>query len=88
VVPVPLTTARQILVYSVGLTAVTLLPVLTGTFGPFYAVCAAALGGVFCVLAARLWRKTSPARAAVLFHYSLLYLALLFVSVAVDSALR
>jgi heme O synthase-like polyprenyltransferase len=43
---------------------------------------------VLCVLAWRLWRESSPARAAVLFHYSLLYLALLFVAVAADAAVR
>jgi heme O synthase-like polyprenyltransferase len=29
-------------------------------------------------------RETTPARAKALFHYSLLYLALLFVAMAVD----
>ena len=40
------------------------------------------------VLAWRLWRDHTPARAALLFHYSLLYLALLFVAVALDAAIR
>jgi heme O synthase-like polyprenyltransferase len=52
-----------------------------------YVVAAAILGGVLCVLAWRLWRDGSPARAAVLFHYSLLYLALLFVAAALDPLL-
>ena len=43
---------------------------------------------VFCALAWRLWRVQSPARAAVLFHYSLLYLSLLFLAVAVDAVIR
>ena len=38
------------------------------------------------MLAWRLWRDSSPARAGVLFHFSLLYLALLFVAVAIDAA--
>ena len=46
------------------------------------------LGAVFCGLAWRLWRHPSPARAAVTFHYSLLYLALLFVAVALDAVVR
>ena len=46
------------------------------------------LDGAFCVLAWRLWRQATAARAAVLFHYSLLYLALLFVAVAADAAIR
>jgi protoheme IX farnesyltransferase len=84
----PVATARQILVYAAGLVAVTLVPGLIGTFGLFYLAGAAILGGAFCLLAWRLYREGTPARAAVLFHYSLLYLALLFVAVAIDSALR
>jgi protoheme IX farnesyltransferase len=84
----PAATARQVLVYAVGLTATTLVPGLIGTFGPFYLAGAAVLGAVFCLLAWRLWREGTPARAAVLFHYSLLYLALLFVAVAIDATLR
>ena len=44
----------------------------------------ALLGGGLIVLAWRLWRQSSPARAAVLFHFSLLYLALLFAAMVVD----
>ncbi len=47
---------------------------------------AALLGIGLCVLAWRLSRN--PSAAAVLFHYSLLYLALLFVAVAADAAIR
>jgi protoheme IX farnesyltransferase len=83
----PRATARQVLAYSALLTGLTLVPGLLGTFGVAYLVCAAALGGALCVLAWRLWRERTPARAAVLFHFSLLYLALLFVAVAVDAAL-
>jgi heme O synthase-like polyprenyltransferase len=32
-----------------------------------------------------LWRETTKRRAALLFHYSLLYLALLFVAMAADA---
>ena len=83
----PTATARQMLAYTVALTVLTLVPGVAGTFGAVYIVCAALLGGVFCVLAWRLWREGTAARAAVLFHYSLLYLALLFVAVAVDAAI-
>jgi protoheme IX farnesyltransferase len=88
VVKGPRATAKQMLAYSVALVAVTLVPALTGTFGITYLVAAAVLGGVLCALAWRLVRSNVPARAAVLFHYSLLYLALLFVAVAIDSAVR
>ena len=81
-------TARQVLAYSFVLVALTLVPGLIGTFGLAYLVAALALGIVFIALAWRLWRDRTPARAAVLFHFSLLYLALLFVAVALDAALR
>jgi protoheme IX farnesyltransferase len=77
-------TARQVLIYTVALVALTLVPVLTGTFGPLYLASAAVLGGWFLRLAVKLLRSTTPARAGVLFHYSLAYLALLFVAMAAD----
>jgi len=55
-----------------------------GTFGVLYAVAALGLGGAFLLLTLRLRREPTRARAAFLFHYSLLYLALLFVAMAVD----
>jgi heme o synthase len=79
-----LETARQILIYTVALVALTLAPVFTGTFGPLYLVAAALLGAQFLRLAWSLRRELTPRRAGVLFHYSLAYLALLFVAMAVD----
>jgi heme o synthase len=84
----PRATARQMLGYTVAMAVLTLVPGFVGTFGLVYLVSAGLLGGVFCVLAWRLWRGGTAAHAAVLFHYSLLYLALLFVAVAVDAAIR
>ncbi len=77
-------TAKQVLLYTVVLVALTLVPVLTGTFGWLYLVAAVVLGGQFIRLAVRLWRSTAPPQAGRLFHYSLAYLALLFVAMAVD----
>src|SRR5207253_1258443 len=48
--------------------------------------CALALGAVFVGMAEKLRRDTTPRRAMLLFHYSLLYLALLFAALAVDAA--
>jgi protoheme IX farnesyltransferase len=84
----PRATARLMFCYSIVLLAVTLVPGVTGTFGLVYLAGAAILGGLLCLLAWRVWRDSSPARAAVLFHFSLLYLALLFVAVAIDAAVR
>ena len=80
-------TARQILLYSFALLGVTLLPLLWSMFGVVYAASALVLGGAFVLLAWRLRRDTTPRRAAIVFHYSLAYLALLFVAMAVDPAL-
>jgi protoheme IX farnesyltransferase len=80
-------TARQIMLYTVGLVAFTLAPALWGMFGLVYLVAAAALGAVFLWLAWRLRRERTPARAKILFHYSLAYLALLFVAMALDAVI-
>ena len=78
-------TTRQILLYSVVLVAFT---VAVGWWlGPVYTVAAVLLGAYFLLLAWQLRRDTSRRRAVVLFHYSLAYLALLFVAAAVDPLL-
>jgi heme o synthase len=80
-------TARSIVRYSLVLVAITLLPVLGRTLGPVYLVSAAVLGLVFVGLAVALERQTTPVRARRLFSYSLAYLALLFVAMAIDPVL-
>jgi protoheme IX farnesyltransferase len=78
-------TARQIVLYSIAMVAFT---VVVGIWlGPFYTVAAAVLGAVFVGLALLLRRDLSRGHAQVLFHYSLLYLALLFVAAALDPVL-
>jgi len=78
-------TARQILLYSIALVAFT---VAVGFWlGPVYTAAAVVLGGILVALAVLLRRDLSRARAQVLFHYSLAYLALLFVAAAVDPLL-
>jgi heme o synthase len=80
-------TVKEILLYTAALVAFTLAPALWGQFGLVYLVAAAVLGAAFLVLAWNLRRERTPRRAALLFHYSLAYLALLFVAMAVDSVL-
>jgi protoheme IX farnesyltransferase len=75
-------TTRQILLYSVAMVAFT---VVVGLWlGPVYTGAAAVLGLVFLVLAWQLRRDGSRRHAVALFHYSLGYLALLFVAAAID----
>jgi protoheme IX farnesyltransferase len=80
-------TARAIVRYSLLLVAVTLLPFAWGTLGAVYLGSALALGLAFVALAVALRRRTTPALARRLFSYSLAYLALLFVAMAVDPIL-
>jgi protoheme IX farnesyltransferase len=78
-------TARQILSYTVLLVTVTLVPAAVGTFGVVYGVSAALLGAAMLWLALELRRTMQRPAAVRLFHFSLLYLALLFVAMAVDT---
>jgi heme o synthase len=78
-------TARQIVWYTVLLVAVTLAPVALGTFGIVYGVAALTLGALFLWLAVELRRTMERVAAVRLFHFSLLYLALLFVAMALDT---
>jgi heme o synthase len=77
-------TVRQIVLYSLVLAAVTLLPFFWGGAGVAYLAVALALDACFVVMALRLRRHITRARAGTLFHFSLLYLALLFVMLAID----
>lgn len=78
-------TAKHILLYGVLLVAVTLMFGPVGEMGPLYLVAALALGGWFLWHAVRLWRQVTEARAMKVFHASIVYLALLFVAMAVDT---
>jgi protoheme IX farnesyltransferase len=80
-------TAKQIVWYSIVLVGVTLLPFAWHTAGVAYLAAALLLGALFLRLAWRLRRETTTPRASALFHFSLLYLALLFVALAVDPLL-
>ena len=80
-------TLKRIVGYTVVLVATTVVPVATGTFGVLYLVSALLLGGVFLGMAEALRRRPTKKGAAALFHYSLLYLALLFVAAALDPLL-
>jgi heme o synthase len=77
-------TTRQIVLYSLALVGFSLLPLAWGQFGIAYAAAAVVLGAAFLRLALALRRDPTRRRAGLLFHYSLLYLALLFVAVGLD----
>jgi protoheme IX farnesyltransferase len=82
-------TARQIVIYSLLLVAVSLLLFPAAGMGLIYLGAAAVLGVAFVWYALRVLRNASDGRAAIgLFRYSITYLTLLFVAVAVDSLVR
>lgn len=87
------TTRRQIFLYTLILVPLTLLPAALGLAGMTYGAAAAVLGGLFLHHAWRVLRDVqdetgrslsgdAPARAA--FRYSILYLFLLFLALAID----
>jgi heme o synthase len=78
-------TARQIVRYSLALVAFTIGAGFL--LGPVQLATAGTLGALFVWLAVRLRRRTTPRHAAQLFHFSLLYLALLFAAFAVGAVL-
>jgi protoheme IX farnesyltransferase len=80
-------TARQIVGYSFVLVGISLLPYLWNTVGFFYLGSALVLGAGFIALALVLRRRTTQANARRLFSFSLAYLALLFVAMALDPIL-
>jgi heme o synthase len=80
-------TARWILRYTLVLGAASVLPFLWLGEGWLYLGAAVVLGACFVGLAVALRRAVTPARAARLFHFSLLYLALLFAALAIDPLL-
>jgi heme o synthase len=80
-------TRRQIVLYTLLLTFLTLLPFVFGFFGVLYAVVAAGLGAAFITLAIRLQREADRASALRTYLFSLSYLAILFVAMVADAQL-
>jgi heme o synthase len=81
VVAGPRETKRQMLLYTVMLWPATLAPFLLGLAGPLYGICAGALSLLFTassVLVCREGDNGSQRAARHMFHFSLLYLFLIF----------
>jgi protoheme IX farnesyltransferase len=84
-------TAWNILAYAASLLPLTLLLFIIGGLGYVYLAAAIILGALFIAYAFRLLRSGTVRRRAMaraVYLYSLLYLALLFVAIMVDSTLR
>jgi heme o synthase len=80
-------TRRQIVLYTLLLTVLTLLPVAFGFFGAIYGVAAAGLGAAFIVLALRIQRLADRRSALRAYLFSLAYLAALFAAMVLDARL-
>lgn len=81
-------TAVRILAYTILLWGLTLVLAPVADMGPLYLVSAVVLGAAFTYLAVGLLRDPTPPRAMRLFTYSITYLTLLFVVMAVDQLVR
>ena len=77
-------TKKQILLYCMVLTPVTLLPVLVGMSGLLYAAAAGLLGARLLVHGTRVWRDDTGTAAKPMFLYSIIYLSLIFAALLVD----
>ena len=80
-------TSRQITLYTALLLAASFAPVLLGELGVIYAAAAALFGGRFLWLAVDLMHAPDIPNARRTFRFSLLYLAALFVAMALDRAI-
>jgi protoheme IX farnesyltransferase len=77
-------THRQILLYSVLLAIISLAPAFLQLLGPIYLVAALILNGIFLKQAWDIYRTPSNTVVWRLYKFSLLYLALLFLAMALD----
>ena len=77
-------TVTQIAIYSAITFIVTLIPFLLPQVGWIYAGTAIVLNVILLYHCAQLYRHTSRPMASRLFHYSMVYLAILFLMFAID----
>ena len=83
----PEVTRIQIFRYSVLLAIISVILAPAGGMSWVYIVSAVVLGALFCWYAFKLWGNPERESPMSLYKYSLLYLALLFVSIGVDAAI-
>jgi protoheme IX farnesyltransferase len=79
-------TVIQIALYTVVTVVATMVPYFMPQVGWIYGLAALVLNALLVRYCVRLFKTVDRPRASGLFHYSMLYLALLFLSLAVDRA--
>lgn len=77
-------TRRQILIYTVLLVPISLTPLVVGTAGAAYGITAAVMGGGLLWLAIQVLREQGDRAARRMFHFSILYLFMLFLMLIVE----
>lgn len=80
-------TVLQIALYAVLTALISLMPLLLGELGLTYLAFSLILNGLLILKSLALYRQPERRTAVSLYKYSMLYLALLFVGMAVDRAL-
>ena len=78
------TTVWHIAAYAILTAVVSVLPVLQHLVGYGYVAAALALDAVLVGMAFNLFKRTDRPHASQLFHYSMIYLALLFLAMAIE----
>ncbi|MHB8263487.1 MAG: heme o synthase [Acidimicrobiales bacterium] len=81
-------TALQMLIYTLALWICSIALVFVAHMGITYTVVAAIAGAAFAWQAWRLYRKLSGASPMRVFHWSITYLTLLFIAIALDVVIR
>jgi protoheme IX farnesyltransferase len=81
-------TVQQIAVYTFVTVLITMLPFFMPNVGMIYGVAAAILNALLIWKCVQLWQKIDRPRASSLFHYSMLYLALIFLAFAISRSVE
>jgi protoheme IX farnesyltransferase len=81
-------TRLHVLLYTVILTAVTLMPFVTRMSGAIYLASAVVLDAVFLYYAVRVYAAYTDRLAQRTFRYSIVYLTALFAALLVDHYIR
>jgi protoheme IX farnesyltransferase len=81
-------TRSHIMLYAVGLVAITLLLPILGMAGSIYLVSALVLGGVLIYSAWKVWKQGGNKVAWTMYRTSSMYLAFLFLALMADALIR
>ncbi len=77
-------TRRHVFFYTIGLTAITLVPAAIHMTGWFYLASAVVLDAIYLVYSWQVWRRYSDEIAKKSFRWSIAYLSLLFAALLID----